>query len=527
VKAFLMYRDRDFELDRTYPPHHADLTQDLGLEQVLEAMAAGDKFLLDVARKAVLTSLTDPGEIAYRQAVLNDCVANPATVEEIYAVAVAAIEGERKIWRGVFRYAGITLSSSIEALQLFISLLKKLRVVADQHADSFHSEGFTRFFSMLKRELGDEYFRSLDEHLHRLKFRHGVLISARLGKGNRGVDYVLRKPRPPQQGWRQWIAVLDTLRNRSDYSLVIGDRDESGARALSELRDRGIDLAANALAQSTDHILSFFTMLRAELAFYVGSLNLRKRLVEKGEPVCFPEPVASGRPTLSCRGLYDVGLSLRVDGRVVGNDVSADGKVLIMITGANQGGKSTFLRSIGLAQLMMQAGMFAGAEAFRASVCDALFTHYKREEDPTMKSGKLDEELSRMSAIADRVTPNSMMLFNESFSATNEREGAEIAGSIVRSLLDAGLKIFFVTHSFELANGFYGSGTNSALFLRADRRADGTRTFRLLEGEPLPTSYGEDLYQRIFGEVADAVPDRSAEVRLGERQGKGATARNS
>jgi DNA mismatch repair ATPase MutS len=64
------------------------------------------------------------------------------------------------------------------------------------------------------------------------------------------------------------------------------------------------------------------------------------------------------------------------------------------LTGANQGGKSTFLHSIGLAQLMMQSGMFVGAERFEAAPCPALFTHYKREEDATMKSGKLDEELA-------------------------------------------------------------------------------------------------------------------------------------
>ena len=88
--------------------------------------------------------------------------------------------------------------------------------------------------------------------------------------------------------------------------------------------------------------------------------------------------------------------------RVVGNDVNADDKDLVIITGANQGGKSTFLRSLGLAQLMMQCGMFVPAESFCANVCDGIFTHYKREEDVTMKSGKLDEELSRMSDIVDR-----------------------------------------------------------------------------------------------------------------------------
>ena len=126
----------------------------------------------------------------------------------------------------------------------------------------------------------------------------------------------------------------------------------------------------------------------------------------------------------------------------------------MIITGANQGGKSTFLRSMGLAQLMMQCGMFAPAESFCANVCDGLFTHYRREEDVTMRSGKLDEELSRMNGIVDNVRANSLLLFNESFAATNEREGSEIARQIICALLEKGVKVFFVTHLYEFALWF-------------------------------------------------------------------------
>jgi hypothetical protein len=56
-----------------------------------------------------------------------------------------------------------------------------------------------------------------------------------------------------------------------------------------------------------------------------------------------------------------------------------------------------------------------------------------------------------------------------------------------------------VTHLYELAHGFYTQNMDNALFLRAERQADGTRTFKLMAGEPLQTSYGEDLYQRVFG----------------------------
>ncbi|RMF87562.1 MAG: DNA mismatch repair protein MutS, partial [Nitrospinota bacterium] len=325
-----------------------------------------------------------------------------------------------------------------------------------------------------------------------------VLISAELGKGNKGTNYILRKPKDRPQRWLKRIFAPKPLA----YTFCLHPRDESGARALAELKDRGLNLVANALAQSTDHILSFFTLLRTELAFYIGCLNLYEHLAHLEEPVCFPLPVAPTERRHSCQGLYDVCLALTMRQKVVGNDVNADNKDLVIITGANQGGKSTFLRSIGLAQLMMQCGMFVPAESFCANLCEGLFTHYRREEDTTMKSGKLDEELGRMSEIVDNIMPNSLLLFNESFAATNEREGSEIARQIVSALLEKQIKIFFVTHLYEFAHGFYAQRMENAIYLRAERRADGTRTFKFIEGEPLPTSYGEDLYTRIFG------PDR-------------------
>ena len=500
MKAFLLHRQKDFELERQPPPNEQAPLQDLGLEILFEAMAAGDKFLYDAARAVVLSSLKDPSEIVYRQHVFGDCIEHASVVKEIYDIAVAAIDGERKQWHIVTNNPHYMLSTSVQVLQLFVGLLKQLRRVADEHAEEFRSEGFSAFFRMLRTELDDAYFRTIDDHLRQLKFRHGVLISARLGTRNTGADFVLRKAPPSIWSWRQLLPT----RERSAYTIVIAPRDEGRMQALTDLRGRGINLVANALTQSTDHMLSFFRMLRFELGFYLACLNLRTALTAKGEPLCFPEPMATGRPTLSARGLYEVCLSLKLRERVVGNDVNADGRSLVMITGANQGGKSTFLRALGVAQLMMQAGMFVAAEEYRASVCAGVSTHFKREEDPTMTSGKLDEELHRMSELVDQLVPNSIVLLNESFAATNEREGAEIAGEIVHALLEAGIRVFFVTHSFELAHRFQREAPGNALFLRAERRADGERTFKLIEGEPLPTSFGEDLYGRVFGEEPSA-----------------------
>ncbi len=501
MKALLMHRDRDFELQRDVAPNAAELTQDLALDTLFQTMAAGDPFLLEVAKSAVLASLTEREAILYRQEVLADCLEQPEVVRELYGIAVAAIEREKKVWGWMStRYPEGTLNRATDVLKIFIELFHQIRRTLDERGSGFRSAGFRRLFEMLRTELSDEYMKIVEEHLDRLEFRSGVFMRARLGEGCKGVDYILNKPPEVKQSWleriQSWAGSVKG--NGTEYVYEVDSRDEAGLRALSDLRVEGIGRIAAAIAQSMDHILGFFSMLRLELGFYIGCLNLRDRLAQKQEPICFPEVVAMGNPMFVCRGLYDVCLSLNLDGRAVGNDVNGGDKTLTIITGANRGGKSTFLRSVGLAQMMMQCGMFVAAESFRANVCKGIFTHFKREEDAGMRSGKLDEELSRMSAIVDRVTPQSIVLFNESFASTNEREGSQIARQIVSALLEMGIKVFYVTHLFDLADGLYRTRMQSALFLRAERLNGGQRTFRLLEGEPLPTSFGEDLYERIF-----------------------------
>jgi DNA mismatch repair ATPase MutS len=127
-----------------------------------------------------------------------------------------------------------------------------------------------------------------------------------------------------------------------------------------------------------------------------------------------------------------------------------------------------------------------------------------------MESGKFDEELSRMSFIADRLTANSIVLFNESFASTNEREGAEIARQIVTVLLEKQIKVLFVTHTYRFARGFYDQKLDAAVFLRAERQPDGSRTFKLIEAEPIETSYGVDLYDKVFGSTEVSLHANSA-----------------
>jgi len=383
VKAHLMFADRDWSTSREPWVGEEDVIADLDLETLWSAMAQGDRVALESARAALLDGLRDPDEIRYRQAALDDCVANAEVVRRIYALAVDAVASQRSVYRGIFSNRGEALvRRSVKVIELLIGALRELRAIADHDAASFRSDAFTSFFETLRRELDDGFFDDVSEHLRQLRFRDGVFATAVLGNLGQGTGYVLRVPRRNHRILR----LLPPAVKRPSFSWTIPARDDAAGQAMGDLRDRVLSLVANAVGQSTDHVVAFFTALRSELGFYIGCLNLRQRLAAKDEPLSMPDAQPAGSRARAARGLYDPCLSLRIEERAQGNDLDADGKTLVIITGANQGGKSTFLRSIGLAQLMMQAGMFVAADRYGATVAPRVLTHYKRPEDSTRSS---------------------------------------------------------------------------------------------------------------------------------------------
>ena len=496
MKARLMFADRDFRAARQDRPYERDLIQDLDLTTLWNAMARGNAVVFASCRTALLDSLQTVEEIHYRQAVFLDCLRHPGVIEELYDLSVQAIEEKKKSWRGI----GISsasgeplLKDSVKELAGYVGILKRVHQIASEHVDDVGSAGLREFFATVRNELSDEYFDEIAQHLRNLGFRDGLLASAQLGEGSQGVGYVLRAPH------RRGSFLRHPMMKGPTYSHTISRDDDAGHESLSGLRNRVLSLAANALAQSADHIIAFFTALQSELAFYLGCLNLHDELVHRAQQYCLPEPGPLGATGYAATDLYDPCLALHTTEAIVGNDLRADGKGLVIITGANQGGKSTFLRSLGTAQLMMQAGMPVAARSFTAAITSGVFTHFSREEDATMTSGKFDEEMRRMSEIGQQIRPRSLVLFNESFSATNEREGSEVATEIVRALRGADIKIAYVSHLYEFSHHFHTHFSEGTLFLRAERGNDGARPFRISEGEPLATSFSEDLYRESFG----------------------------
>lgn len=503
MKVQLLYPDRDVDLQAALPPQTDAVAPDLALDSLVQAMAGGDAYLAAVA-KQMLWQACGAGDMAtvqHRQAVLRDALAHAAELRALYDLVVQAIDSKKQhlFSLGLFgHYPSSVLHGSVELLRTYTEWLRKLRDATSALAARCNSDGLRGLAATLQANLDDAYFATVQQHLDTLRFRHGARISAALGAGCAGRDYVLRLPNADNRGW------LPKLLGKEppNYVFRLADRDEAGARALSELYDRGIAGVANVMAQSTEHVQQFLEALRAELAFYVGALNLHDQLESLGVAMCLPAVSPQGAAKLQAHGLRDPALALTLQRAPVASDCLADGCDRIVITGANTGGKSTYLRALGLAQVMMHAGLYVCASDYSGTLHSGVFTHYKREEDATLKSGKLDEELQRMSAIAEHLRPGAVVLFNESFASTNEREGSEIFLQVLAALRQRDIAAWLVTHLVSCAQALYAQDTERTLFMRADRQDDGSRSFVLQPAPPLRSAWGEDLYREIF--LADA-----------------------
>ncbi|MGN6245301.1 MAG: MutS-related protein [Motilibacteraceae bacterium] len=519
MRVRLMHPDREFagpseeELDE---PCVQDLIRDLELDELLDLMAGSEDQLRRSARAALLSPGLDVATIRFRQQVLADCLEVPDLPARLYELAGEAITAQRGVFRSfLMQRPENSLHHAVTKLGLQVDALAQVRDLALEFLPAVRSPGWRRLLQQAMTDLDGPYLDGVRAHLQRLEFRDGMLLSAHLGDGNQGVGYMLREP-----DVRHLTLLHRTPVARPHAAFTIPERDEGGFRALADLRDRALTVIAGVVGQACDDVSTFFTQLRTELAFYLAATRLHGQLFAVGAPTCLPEPHPAGSGVLVGVGVYDPVLQVRLGGRAVPNDVDTEHKPLLLVTGANQGGKTTLLRTLGTAQLLLQAGLFVPAVAFTASTGSRVLTHFEREEDTGLRHGKFDEELARLSELLNHLRPGDLLLSNESFAATTENEGAAIGASVIRALADAGVRVHLVTHLHALADALHRQVP--CLSLRPERRADGERTYRLVPAAPEPTSFGADLYEQVFGvPLSGRGPVARVRVRVGDPPGYG------
>lgn len=465
--------------------------EDLGFPMIIDAMAAGDADIARVAKAVFIHATTDTSIIRWRQELITDAIAHPQLVRDLARIAQHGAQMERRTAYATRPQAPISqLLRSREILALLIADLRALAQRIEEPDGDVSSHGLRLLFTTIRDNFDSAYINSLEIELERLKFTHGLVTRATLGPGNlTNPDLIIEAPFEGR-GWRDRLALSLTSKHR----IEIAPRDQAGSETLRELRNLALGQIGVALAHGLDTIVRFFVALRDDLAWLVGSLNLRDYLSAIGVPICFPEPTDQ-RWELSFCQLIEPTLALRSGQRPTPNDFPDEIAEPIVISGANSGGKTTWLQGTAIAIVMMQAGSFVTAEQFRASMRSGLRTFFPEDEDRELRQGRLQSELARLATTIASLSAGGLLLMNEPLASTNEMEASAIVTTIVAELTTRGITTIVVTHYPSVARelGTYG------VSLRPEVINNGVRTHRI-QASPAPeNSSAMDIYRQLGG----------------------------
>lgn len=233
--------------------------------------------------------------------------------------------------------------------------------------------------------------------------------------------------------WRRWAAKLELF--------VRGYRFSDG-----EILARLVDAVVSGLE---DALVSLVQLL-GDLELYLGALGFRDAAEQAGLEMCLPEFVAPGEPR-ELRGLFNP-LLLMSGIRPVASDVLSERLAsTTLITGPNSGGKTRLLQSLGLTQVLAQAGLFVPARVARLAWASGLVASLIEEAKPDQAEGRLGTELMRIRALFERLPPGALVLLDELCSGTNPSEGEQIFELVVTMMQQLEPQAFISTHFLAFA----------------------------------------------------------------------------
>ena len=492
MKVHLLYKDEDLRIkDNIYTSSVIEektaLFEDLEINNIISTMSNNDSLIEEASRFILSTPLNDIDKINYRQNTIKDALDNKDAIKELYNICKETSEEVRYSRYSLdTTFLSSLFSASVGLITIYLKRLKETRNICTKYIKKFSSTSFTTLFNLIIDDFSDSFINDAQKFLLHMNEGEGTLISAKFGSFLQGTSYTYRKNKNEK---------FNPL-NRFAPSYTLPEMDYISAEDLSFRRDKAINETANVLAKVAENFEQFFEELKYEIAFLMGCINLYDTLSSLNLPTCFPHLLEMNETKKDIKEIYDVSLSLYKKENIVTNDLESNNKYLFIITGANQGGKTTFLKAIGQAFLLSKCGMKVGAKEFNYPIKNNIYTHFKKEEDNHMNRGKLDEEMSRMDKIVSNIKKWDVILSNESFSSTNEREGSEIFRDITKALIEYGIEFYCVTHMYEYAVSF--KDKEYVHYLIAEHNEEKGVTFKIKDGEAKQTAFGTDIYNNIF-----------------------------
>ncbi|HUJ65249.1 MAG TPA: hypothetical protein VLX59_06915 [Acidimicrobiales bacterium] len=194
--------------------------------------------------------------------------------------------------------------------------------------------------------------------------------------------------------------------------------------------------------------------LAFELAFYLSYLDYTAPLAAAGLPLCYPE-VGESTGATAAEDTYDICLASKLVAEgspVVLNSFRLEGpERIFVVSGPNQGGKTTFARTFGQLHQLAAIGCPIPGKKATVGLFDQIFTHFQREEDLSDLRGKLEDDLVRVRSLLERSTDRSVVILNEVFTSTTLDDARLLGTRIMTKLIDAGVRAVYVTFVDELA----------------------------------------------------------------------------
>ena len=508
---------------------------DLGLDEIIAAFTP-DRGHQKEIRDVFSRLPRDPDVLAYRQAVLNDLLANPGLAERFGALLPvfdslfqASFHSEREMtWLHEVVWRAGELQNIIDCLEGMGEMLRSAEV-------RIRSDGLRLLEAEIRRAQEDATYQRLVKELPgllaRLRSSASITIGVNLDSNLRPVQATLlsvnEKPFKDQSllNWlfgtspdREGIAPLHSAPQR--VSNLEGRVDPLMVPLFADLA-HVLEKTAMPIAGQLRRYASLhgqlFTNLRQGLIFYLGAIRWIRRFQDLGLPVCQPEVAPADERRCEVKDSYNLHLVLKQSlsqkgsgSTIVRNDIrlGADGRILIL-TGPNSGGKTTYMQGVGVVHILAQAGCYVPGSQAVVSPLDHLFTHFPLEEKSELDTGRLGEEAIRLGQIFQELTRHSLVLLNETLSSTSFSESLYLAQDIVRILRRVGARAIYATHLHELAkradelnesvpgDSKIISLVSSPMDERASENGAGVkRTYKLEVRPPLGQSYAREIASR-------------------------------
>ncbi len=429
---------------------------DLHLNDIVASVTAGrDAYDL---RPFFHARVRDVATIQYRQDVFRD-LEKEAVLRVIRAFSRQMLAVRERLARTAkvyYRYeAERWFLDAAEAYTAAVAGLAR-----DFEAADVHSTGLVAFAEFLAGHVASDGFKRLTADTervradlaavrYRLRIEGGRVTVGRYdGEPDYGAEVLATFEKFRQGAGKEYGFDFSPGRDMNHVEAAILDRVALLFPAVFAALDEYC-------ARHADFLDPTIARFDREIQFYVAYLEHVARLRATGLPFCYPE-VTDRSKEIRSRDTFDFALAaalLAEQKPVVTNEFELNGgERILVVSGPNQGGKTTFARMVGQLHHLAAIGVPVPGTESRLPLVDRIFAHFERVEEVEDLAGKLEDDLRRIHAILDDATSESLLIMNESFSSTTLIDQLVINKAVLRSIIDRGMICVVVTFLDELAS---------------------------------------------------------------------------